>query len=172
MQRWLASFFTANASRLTSTRLQQARVARAEAKRAAAAVTFPGPEKAPAAGVVQAPEGVHNCGAECLRGVAEDVLLEQEQFGRPQKLQWQPFLEDRQRWAPLAPDTSFFRRGARPAPDACQLREPDETISRDFLVITAVGNNWATVNGWVCAGRWSAVHQKGKQEWETPIVLN
>ena len=152
MQRWLGSFFNSNASRLTSTRLQEARAARAAANASTAAAAAPGPEEASAAeGVadVVAPAGMRRCDAECLRAAAEEVLLAREQPGRALQLRWQPFEEDRQRWAPQAGHGLPARRGVRPAQDACQLRQPDETISRDFLVIAAVGNNWDTVNGWV-----------------------
>jgi hypothetical protein len=37
--------------------------------------------------------------------------------------------------------------GPSPGKDACQLRQPGEVVAKDYLVITAVGNNWTTVDG-------------------------
>jgi hypothetical protein len=106
---------------------------------------------------VRAPSSLQRCNASCLRAVAEEVLLEREPQGGEPQLRWAPFEDDRQRWAPLPPLPPPWVapapevEGTQPSPTwnhgECVLRQPGEAISRGFLVIAAVGNDWSTVQG-------------------------
>lgn len=104
---------------------------------------------------VRAPSNLERCNASCMRAVAEEVLLERETQGGEPQLRWAPFEDDRQRWAPLPPlppppmASAPEVEGTQPSPTLnhgeCVLRQPGEAISRGFLVIAAVGNDWSTV---------------------------
>jgi hypothetical protein len=146
--RWLAAFFNSSAGRLTSTRLQERRAAW-EAATAGQAVEAPPPEdEEPSRDRLVVPEGEH-CDPECLRRVAEQLIVTDERHGEPLKLHWPVSQKDAERWAAVQQPAWGGWRGSRPGPPqgACQLRRPGETITKDFLVIAAVGNNWTTIDG-------------------------
>lgn len=171
MQQWLKGFFAeaSSASRLTSTRLQAARVALppppppaavpppANATDTPANITAaatnstasPPPKPEPPRTDVLEAAGEQPCNATCARAAAERLLLRGEQPGqRALQLRWPQFPEDPRRWA------------ARPhANGTCLPRQPREALSRDYLLVAAVGNNLSAVDrqvpiGWLA--RWRA----------------
>jgi hypothetical protein len=154
MKSWLANFFNGSASRLTSSRLQQAAAAEAASITGSAALDEEAqeePEEVEHEEVheVQVPSGFPPCDGDCLRAAAEEVLLEGGWVGGDApRLRWPLFAEDARRWAPTGTTARGFRmRNPDPGHDTCVLRRPDESISKDFLVIAAVGNDWGTIDG-------------------------
>ena len=141
MQAFLQGFFASGSStsRLTSTWLQRARAAAvaaggAKGAQAGGLVLADTPRQEDAATDVLAAAGGLPCDAVCARAAAEQLLVTGEGPGqRLLQLRWPQLPEDPRRWA------------AWGGGHGCLPRQPGEALTKDHLLIAAVGNNLSAV---------------------------
>ena len=175
IQRWLDEYFRSSASELSSSRLQaellvagsaglmpvtEARELAAEGVGSRAAS---GSDRL--AGMGRAAPHDSSCDAACRRAEAKLVLLSLPASRRAlssggsrqwqqqaQQLEWLPFLEDRRRWAAVAPSAQGHKGGSSGNSTCCLLQPGEPPPPKDFLLVAAVGNNLSALNRWDGAG--------------------